>query len=53
MKIEVKFDSAPGRAHFSTCHSYMLFLLTDRYKGDKFSENFTEDILCSPGFGKP
>eukprot|EP00794_Sanderia_malayensis_P013372 gene13372-14746_t len=40
------------RIHVNTCGLQIMFPLNERYIGSNFSENFCEDVLSSPGFGK-
>lgn len=52
LKIKIRFDHvAIGRVRVSTCQNEIKFPVHQRYTGDDFSQNFTEDILNSPGFG--
>lgn len=52
LAIKVKFDrNAIGRVRVSICQNEITFPVLSRYTGDNFSDNLTEDIVNSPGFG--
>ena len=54
-KGEIAFFSSPDRCrrvHINTCGIGISFPLNERYAGKNFTANFSDDILCAPGFGK-
>ena len=52
-KGEVTFShDSCRRVHVNACALGIVFPFNERYTGPNFSENFCEDVLSSPGFGK-
>ena len=53
-RISICFDhQIQGRVNVSTCNMEIRFSVTKRYVDSaQFSENFLQDIINSPGFGK-